>query len=299
MPDFELSITICSWNTSDELAACLRSIEAVRSEANFEVIVVDNASEDGSPDMVEKEFPWVCLHRMVENLGFGKGHNFAFTKASGKLLMPLNSDTVVKPGAIKQLIEFMNQNVNVGIVGPKLLNPDGSLQYSCRKFPTPAAALFRNTPLGKFFPNTRFVKEYLMTEWKHDEPMDVDWVSGAAFVMRRELYDKIGGFDERFFMYMEDVDLCMRTHSASYRVVYFPVPTITHAIGRSTDRMPQKMIRQFHSSMFLFYKKHYVPRTVFVFRPFAFALAWMFVKLRQFAITTKNKLDAWKSRRRR
>ncbi|MCW5946645.1 MAG: glycosyltransferase family 2 protein [Fimbriimonadales bacterium] len=296
MQALRVSVTVCSWNTCDELRACLQSLDAVRGEVEFEVIVWDNASEDGSADMVESEFAWVRLLRSQSNLGFGGGHNAAMSHAVGEILMPLNSDAKVHPGALSKLSEFMSAYADVGIVGPKLLNPDGTLQYSCRKFPTPLAAVFRNTPLGRLFPNNRFSREYLMQDWPHDQARDVDWVSGAAFCMSRECYEKTQGFDEQFFMYMEDVDLCYRAHELGFRVVYYPEAVVTHAIGRSTDLVANKMIVQFHKSMMLFYKKHYLPKTPVIFRPFILASAHVFLWLRKTVLTTKNRIDDWKRR---
>ena len=297
MPDFDLSITICSWNTREFLRACLESISALREETNLEVIVVDNASEDGSVQMVQADFQWVRLEAMKENLGFGRGHNHAFATAHGRYLMPLNSDTEVHPGALRAIVEFMDKNSDVGVLGPKLLNPDGSLQFSCRRFPNPVAALFRNTFLGRLFPKNKFTRDYLMQDWQHNEQRDVDWVSGAGFCMRRELYERIGGFDEQFFMYLEDVDLCYRTHEAGFRVVYFPEAVITHAIGKSTDIVANKMIRQFHHSMWLFYRKSYLPKMSLLIRPFAAIAARTTLYLRQSTFILKNKLDDWKRRR--
>ncbi|RYG35508.1 glycosyltransferase family 2 protein, partial [bacterium] len=186
MLDLDLSITICSWNTLEDTRACLLSLQAVQGEARFETIVVDNNSEDGSPDMIAAEFPWVRLEKMARNLGFTGGHNHAFAIRRGRHVMPLNSDTIVHPGALSRLMAHLERHPETGVVGPKLLNPDGSLQLSARRFPTPAAALFRNTPLGRMFPNNRFVRAYLMEDFDHSEATPVDWVSGAAFIAREE-----------------------------------------------------------------------------------------------------------------
>lgn len=296
MQDFDLSITICSWNTRKELRECLQSIHNRLGEAKIETIVFENASEDESGEMVESEFPWVKLLRSNINLGFGKGHNLAMEAASGRYLMPLNSDTIVHENAFSAIVSFMDAHLEIGILGPKLLNPDGSLQFSCRQFPTPIAALFRNTPLGKLFPKNRYSREYLMQDWQHDEPREVDWVSGAALCIRRECYQKIGGFDEQFFMYLEDVDWCKRTADAGYKVVYFPNATITHAIGKSTDRVANAMIRQFHYSMMLFYRKHYLSKVNILLRPLAVISAKVFLWLRQSTFLVKNCIDDWKRR---
>lgn len=291
MPDFDLSITICSWNTAGDLSACLQSLEAVRGEASMEVIVLDNNSEDGSPDMVERDFPWVRLMRMAQNLGFTGGQNHMMENRRGRHALLLNSDTVVHPGALSTLMAYLEAHPGIGILGPKLLNPDGSLQYSARRFPTPAAALFRNTPLGKLFPNNKFTREYLMQDWSHDEPREVDWVSGAALLAREELIEKIGVLDPEFFMFSEDVDYCFRCWQAGLKVVYLPTSVITHAIGRSTDKAPNRMIGRFHRSMFRFYKKNMLPKIAAPLRPFALAGAAVALVLRASLFITKNKID--------
>jgi len=296
MPDFDLSITICSWNTKEDLSICLASLEKVRHETNFEVIVLDNNSEDGSPDVVAKDFPWVRLIRMDRNLGFTGGHNYMLERRQGRHAFLLNSDTVVHEGALAKLMAYVEENPEAGIVGPKLLNPDGSLQYSARKFPVPAAALFRNTPLGKLFPNNRYTREYLMQDWGHDEIREVDWVSGAAFLAREELLAKVGFFDPEYFMFSEDVDLCFRAWKGGFKVVYLPTAVITHAIGRSTDKAPNRMIGRFHSSMLRFYRKNMLPEVTPVLRPFAFAGAATALGLRAAMFITKNKIDVLRRR---
>lgn len=296
MPDFDLSITICSWNTLEDTRACLRSLQAVQNEASFETIVVDNNSEDGSPDMIAAEFPWVRLERMARNLGFTGGHNHALAIRNGRHVMPLNSDTVVHPGALALLMKHLQENPQTGIVGPKLLNPDGSLQLSARRFPTPSAALFRNTPLGKLFPNNRYVRAYLMEDFDHSDATTVDWVSGAAFIAREELVAKIGLFDPEYFMYCEDVDLCWRTWKAGYDVLYLPEAVITHAIGRSTDKAPNRMIGRFHRSMLRFYAKNMLPERPWPLRPLFYAGAAMAVAARASIFILRNKMDDLKRR---
>jgi GT2 family glycosyltransferase len=296
MPDFDLTVTICSWNTLADLRACLTSLRQARSEANFEVLVVDNASEDGSPDMVEAEFPDVRLLRQHRNLGFTGGHNLAIQERKGRDVALLNSDTVVHPGAIARLTGFMATNPDVGIVGPKLLNPDGSLQYSCRRFPNPVAAAFRNTLLGRLFPDNRFVKDYLMKDFDHTQTRDVDWVSGAAMFVQGDLVAKIGGLDPEFFMYCEDVDWCKRCWDAGYRVVYLPEAVITHAIGRSTDRVADKMIVRFHRSMLRYYRKHLISGAPSLLRPVLVALAALALSVRAGLFLAKNRLDAVRRR---
>ena len=294
MSDLKLSVTICSWNTQSDLRDCLQSLQDAHNEASFEVIVIDNNSEDGSPDMVEREFPSVRLFRMSQNLGFTGGHNYAMEQRLAPHVFLLNSDANVHPGAISGLLNFIEANPQAGIIGPKVLNPDGSLQLSCRRFPNPLAALFRNTPIGKLFPNNPFTRDYLMLDWDHDKPREVDWVSGCAFMVRSDLIEKIGTFDPEYFMYCEDVDWCFRTWQAGYKVMYVPDAVVTHAIGRSTDKAPNRMIGRFHSSMFRFYRKNMLPKVALPLRPFAFVGSALAIGLRASLFIVKNKIDVIK-----
>ena len=291
MPDLELSITICSWNTQDDLRLCLQSLSAVKEEASFEVIVVDNNSEDGSPKMVESEFPWVRLEGLSRNLGFTGGQNYALSRRLGEHALLLNSDTIVHPGALRTLLDYVRDHPKVGIVGPKLLNSDGSLQFSCRRFPNPVAALFRNTLLGRLFPKNRFAREYLMQDFDHGQPSSVDWLSGAAMLGTKDLMHKIGLLDESYFMFCEDTDWCFRAWQNGFEVHYVPTSVITHACGKSTDKAPNRMIDRHHRSMLLFYKKNMLPKLNPVVRPFALAFAWLMLGLRASLYIVNNKID--------
>ncbi len=299
MPDLELSVTICSWNTESDLRLCLQSLEAIQDEAHFEVLVCDNNSEDPSPDMVEAEFPWVRLYRMSRNLGFTGGHNMLLEQIKAPHALLLNSDTIVHPGAFRTLLDYAANNPNAGIIGPKLLNSDGSLQFSSRRFPNPIAALFRNTPVGRLFPNNRFTREYLMQDWDHSQPRMVDWVSGAAMFVSKDLMAKTGFLDPKFFMYCEDVDWCWRAHKAGFDVIYFPTSVITHAIGRSTDKAPNRMIGTFHRAMLRFYTKNVVAEMPIFVRPFAVAFAATALALRASMFIAKNRLDDIRRKRSR
>lgn len=208
----DLSIIILSWNTCALLEQCLRSLQCPQGDLNFEVVVVDNASEDDSRNMVQERFQNVRLVVNSYNVGFGAGNNSGIPATSGRYILFLNSDTVVLEGALARMVAYADAGPDIGILGPKLLNTDGSLQYSCRRFPNLATGFFRNTPLGRLFPNNRFAGDYLYKEWDHAAPRDVEWVSGAALMIRRALVDLIGAFDEEFYMYCEDVDLCWRAN---------------------------------------------------------------------------------------
>jgi hypothetical protein len=260
-----LSVCIVNWNTRDDLEQAIAAVLAADPGLALQVVVVDNGSRDGSAAMVRDRFPGVSLLAESENMGFARGHNLASRQAAGSYLLMLNPDTLVRPGALSALVRFMASHPEAGAVGPRLLNSDGSLQFSCRQFPRPMAALFRNTPLGKLVPRNRYAREYLMGEWDHERPRQVDWVSGAAICIRREAWEQVGPFDEGFFMYAEDIDWCLRAEGAGWKIYYLPEAVIVHRIGRASDQRPLRMVVEFHRSMARFYRKHYAegwPRPV-------------------------------------
>ena len=256
----DLSVCIVNWNTRDDLARCLASLPPAPNGWTYEVWVVDNGSQDGSREMVATRFPAVHLLCNPANVGFSAANNQALRACQGRYALLLNPDTLVHDRALERLVGFLDRHPEAGVVGVKLLNPDGSLQYSCRTFPTWGAVLFRGTPFGRLLPRNRATPSYLMQDWAHDEVREVDWVSGAGMALRRVLWEQIGLLDERFFMYCEDMDFCWRVRQAGGRVLYFPGAVVTHVIGRSSDQNLRAMIRAFHRSMYLFFEKHWGAR---------------------------------------
>lgn len=256
-----LSIVIVSWNVREDLRECLQSLlreEGSRLESSeIEIIVVDNASTDGTAAMVNLAFPQVKLLVNSQNLGYTKANNIGINHSRGKYILLLNPDTIVHQGALQALIECAESHPEAGIIGAKLLNSDGSVQRSARSFPDIGAGLFRNTFLGRLFPNNPFVRRYLLTDFSYDEVREVDWVSGAAMLVRRDLIEQIGGLDERFWAYCEDVDLCWQAWQAGYKVLFCPNAVITHKVGRSSDQRLVSSLIQHHKSMWLFYLKNY------------------------------------------
>jgi GT2 family glycosyltransferase len=202
--------------------AAARASPGADGNLEVEILVVDNASGDRSAEMVAEQFPQVRLHRSPKNLGFPGGNNVGYRLSRGRYFLLLNSDTVVAPGAFAELVRFADANPQAGIVGPRVLNPDGSLQMSCRRFPTLGAGLFRNTPLGRLFPKNRFTRDYLMTDWDHHVERPVDWVSGCCLLARRQMVEEIGLLDEGYFMYCEDVDWAYRAGQAGWQVLRPP-----------------------------------------------------------------------------
>lgn len=253
----DLSICIVSWNTAPELIACLDSITGTVRKVQYEIIVVDNASQDGSPELVSARLPSVRLHVNSSNLGFAAAANQAIALSSGRYVLLLNPDAEVMPGTLDQLVSFTDSVPQAGVVGCKIVNPDGSLQYSCRRFPNLIAGMLRNTLLGSLLGQSRCVRDYLMQDWDHASVLDVDWVSGAALLVRREVVDQIGFLDEGFFMYCEDIDFCKRAGEAGWDVLYYPFAKILHRIGCSSSQNATHMTMAFHRSMYRYYAKHH------------------------------------------
>lgn len=283
-----LSVVIVSWNVREDLRECLRSLftsslDPFLSPVPLEVIVIDNASSDGSALMVQREFPQVRLFVNPYNLGYTRANNQGIEVSQGKLLLLLNPDTIVCPGALGILVRWAENRPDVGIIGPKLLNPDGSLQLSARSFPDLGVGAFRNTFLERLFPMNPFVRRYLLTDWDHNEVREVDWVSGAAMLVRREVFERVGLLDEAFWAYCEDVDLCWRAWQRGFKVLYCPEAVIVHKVGRSSDQRLVSSLIQHHRSMWRFYRKNYRHRYPFWTAPLIGGGIW----LRLFGALTK------------
>lgn len=254
----DLSVVVINMNGKGLLRDCLESLRAAAPRHRQQVIVVDNGSADGSPQMVREEFPEAHLIRNRANLGFTKANNQGIDVSTGRYVLLLNNDTRVLPGAFSDAIDYLDGEPAIGAAGLKLLNSDGSLQLSCRRFPSFSQALFnRYSILTRLFPDNRYSRAYLMTDMKHDAIEDVDWVSGACLLFRRSVLEKIGKLDERFFMYSEDVDYCYRVWQGGWRVTYLPFARVFHLIGQDTKRVKYKLLYERHRSMYRFYKKHY------------------------------------------
>lgn len=250
----DLSIVIVSRDVRDLLVRCLASISC---RYVVEALVVDAGSRDGSADVVAERFPLVRLLRSTENLGFTRGNNWALRLARGRHVMLLNPDTVVEPGALDRLIDYLDAHPEVGAVGPKLRYPDGSVQSSRRRFPTPLTGFVESTVLERWLGGSRFVRDYRFDDRSDDVAHEVDWLSGAALAIRRETLALTGLFDERFFMYSEEVDLCRRIRAAGWRIVYVPEAIVVHHEGRSSEQNLEARNIHFFESRFRYYAKHF------------------------------------------
>lgn len=230
-----LSVIIVSWNVRDLLRDCLRSLLADQGDLAMEIIVVDGASVDGSAAMVVAEFPDVHLIASAENLGFPKGNNVGMAVANGRFLLLLNPDTIVKQGALATMLAYLQAHPAVGLVGAQLLNADGSVQSSRRRFPTMATAFFESTWLQPIAPK-RLLDHYYVNDSGDDETVLVDWVMGACMMTRREIVDAVGGMDEAYFMYSEELDWQRRMVDAGWQVAYLPTAQVVHYTGKSSEQ---------------------------------------------------------------
>jgi len=253
-----LSIIIVNYNAEKLLKACIESIYRETCNASFDIWLVDNNSQDGSVDMIEKDFPEVNLIQNNENLGFAKANNMAISRIESDCVLLLNPDTIICDNAVEKVVKFMDRNPKIGISGCKVLNEDGTLQLACRRsIPTPGTAFFRLTGLSKLFPHSKVMAKYNLTYLDPNKAHEVDAVSGAFLMIRREVVDNIGKLDERFFMYGEELDWCFRAKKAGWTVMYYPDAEIIHYKGECSKSNSRKAAFEFHRSMYLFHKKHF------------------------------------------
>jgi GT2 family glycosyltransferase len=227
-----VSVGIVTWRAKEMLRGLLDSLLTARIGCPYEIIVVDNASGDGTVDMLRTEYPGVRLICNDVNEGAAPARNQIFTASRGDYVLLLDVDTLVQSGAIDNLVETMERHPDAAIGGPKLVYEDGRLQLSCRPFPSLLNIVVEGTFLREWFPRCRLVKEYTMEEWDHSEMREVDWMYGACLIVRREALRTIGMFDERFFYLYEDVDLCHRARGKGFKVLYIPQAEVVHFLRR-------------------------------------------------------------------
>ena len=262
----ELSIIIVNYNTRDLLRDCLRSIYSSQGDFHYEVIVVDNCSPDDSVEMVRQEFPQAKLIASEINRGYAYANNLGFRQARGHYLLLLNPDTVLPPTALQGMLDFMEEHPDAGVAGPKLVLADGSLDLASRRsFPTLDVAFYRLIGLSKRYPNSPRYNRYNLGYLDPNQVAEVDSVVGAFMCIRREALDQAGLFDERFFMYAEDIDLCYRIKvDHGWKVYYNPAVVVTHYKAQSTRKRFAPMTIEFYRAMWLFHKKHFAQRTFFL-----------------------------------
>lgn len=258
-PSTRTTVVVVNYNSGELLLDCLGSLQ----EERVELILVDNGSTDGSPERARAAFPHIRLIGNEDNLGFARGCNLGLAQASTEFILFLNPDTVSKPGAIRAAERFMDEHPRCGALGGMLLNPDGSRQLSLRRFPTYTNILFgRNSLFTKLLPWNPLSRRYLCLDLPYNRPQEVEAICGAWLFARYRALEELSGFDEQFFLYVEDTDLCYRLRRHGWQVWYFPFPVCIHYLGERVGR-DRRLAKWHHAlGMYKFYKKHYRPGPV-------------------------------------
>jgi N-acetylglucosaminyl-diphospho-decaprenol L-rhamnosyltransferase len=253
----DLSIIIVNYHSSQMLGDCLESINLTIQKIQFEVILIDNSSEDEGLASILKSYPNTLFINNSKNTGFARANNQGAKIASGDFLIFINPDTIMTEGAIESMLDYIRSDSSIGIIGPKVLNPDQTIQYSCRKFPTIWSGLFnRYSLMTRLFPNNRYSRDYLMLDYDHNSIRSVDWVSGCCMMIPVSTFKKINGFDENYFLFIEDVDLCHAVKEVDLRVVYFSNSKIFHKISSSNSQATFRVIIKRHQGMIYYNQKH-------------------------------------------
>jgi len=252
----DVSIVIVNWNTCDILRDCLVSIYKETKDIEFEVIVVDNASNDGSPQMVKSEFPQVCLIVNEQNLGFAAANNRGIEIASGRYVLLLNSDTVILDNAITKTLYFADENHQAGIVSCRVCNPDMTTQDTCFMFPSLLNMVLSDTYLSRLFPKSTFFGRERMAWFVWDKAFELDVIAGCFMLVRASVFEQVGVMDDSFFMYGEETDWCYRINQAGWKVMYTPHTFIIHLGGQSSSQVKSRMVLQLKGGILQFMQKH-------------------------------------------
>lgn len=255
----DVSASIVAFRTPELLRHCLAALAAEAASLSLEATVVDNASADDTVSMLERDFPWVQVIQNAANRGFGAAHNQALRRARGRYWLVLNSDAAPAPGALRTLVEYMDANPRVAVAGPRLRYPTGDVQPARRRFPTAATLFMESTQLQRFFPSNAVLRRYYVEDRPEDTPQDVDWLVGACLCVRAAAAQQVGLFDERFFMYSEELDWCRRFRAAGWRVSYVPSAEVVHQEGGSSRSDLTARDRQFQASKLAYAAKWHGP----------------------------------------
>ena len=251
----DLSVIVVNWNTRDLLAQCLDSVFQTAGDLELEVFVVDNASSDGSADMVRERFPQVKLIENHENVGFARANNQAIRESTGQYVLLLNPDTEMRDNALETLVHFMDEHSWTGAAGAKLINPNGTLQPSCQPAPTLMRELWRLFYMDALRPYAR----YDLRDGVPETPQEVDIVQGACLLLRREALEQVGSLDEDYFMYTEEMDLCLRLRRKGWKVYWVPQAVVVHHGGQSTHQVAESMFLQLYASKIIYFRKNHGP----------------------------------------
>ena len=264
----DVSVITVNWNTKVLLKECLASVYADPPPFDLEVIVIDNGSEDGSVEMLRSDFPQVRLIVNSTNEGFAKPNNDGINASTGRYVFLLNSDTVVHPGAIAQLTMFLDTHTEVAACGPMLLNPDGTVQHSVKGFPSVWTHACDMLFLDRLFPHSRLFGRGEMAYFSYERTQEVDHLMAAAFLVRREVINQVGLFDQRFSIYYNDMDWCYRMRSQGWKIYYVHSARVTHYLGQTIAQVNKEFryFRELHENIMLFYQKHYGSSAVMFYK---------------------------------
>src|SRR3989338_9686842 len=261
----DLSVCLVNHNAKELILDCIESIYNKTNKTSFEIILVDNNSTDGSQEPIEKAFPEVKIIENKQNKGFAYANNQAVKFASGKYIMLLNNDTILKNDALDKMVTFIESKPKVGALTCKLYNANKiTVQSNCRSFPTPLGTMFgRASLLTKLFPNNPWSAKNLLSDWDYNSPREIDWASGAALMVRRAVINQIGLLDDKnFFIYWEDTDWCKRIHDAGWKIMFIPDAEIIHLTGSGGGKrslfLSNLMIYQMHRSAYNYFRKHHL-----------------------------------------
>ena len=260
-----LSVIIVTWNSMRIVQECLESLEWHAQDPSTEIIVVDNASSDGTPQLIREHFTWVKLLQNDTNLGFARANNIGIKLSTGKYIGLVNSDVVVPKGCLEKMIQYMGQHPDIGMLGPKMLLKDGSIGQSCRRFPSVWNLFCRALALDRLFKGSGFSGGFLMTDFLSDRVMDVNVLTGWFWMVRREALDHVGLLDERFFMYGEDIDWSKRFHGAGWRVVFYPEAEAVHYCGASSSNAPTRFYVEMNRAHMQYCQRYHSKFAVFGF----------------------------------
>jgi len=279
-----LSIIIVSWNAQDYLMQCLESLFTVECRHLLEVIVVDNASTDGSPEAVAKRYPQVKLIRNAANLGFARANNIGVSAANGNYICLVNSDVKVLPDCLNRLVRYAEKHPETGMIGPRIIGGDGKLQRSCRGFPTVWNMFCRALALDSIFPRVPIFTGYSLRHWPQETCREVDILSGCFWVVRRRALDEVGGLDESFFMYGEDMDWCKRFWKGGWKLAFVPSAEAIHYGGASSSIAPVRFYVERHRADLQYWQKHHSRPAVFCY--FLFTCLHLLLRLAGYAVAS-------------
>lgn len=257
-----LSIIILNYKSDGLTKYCLKNIFNSKPTFDYEIIVVDNASPERNINKIKEEFNQIKLIKLKENKGFSAGNNAGIKLAQGKYILIINPDVVITPGKLERLVDFLDRNPHIGLAGPQLLNPDGTIQYSCLRFPDWKMPFYRRSPLGKLKRGREYLKYYLMLDFDHRSDIPVEWLFGACLIIRKTALQKVGLFDENYFLYIEDTDLCRRFWEMGFPVYYVASVALIHYHHRESALNPGiggmfSYITRVHLKDFWYYLKKY------------------------------------------